>query len=71
MRGLLIEGRIDATYVYPTGGAEAIDWAVRILEQGEVPPKEVVLQTEEVTDENAQQLYDKYTGAGGAATPIP
>ena len=25
----VIDGRIDVTYVYPTGGAEAIDWAVR------------------------------------------
>src|ERR687889_1944877 len=65
----VIDGRIDVTYVYPTGGAEAIDYAVQILEQGMTPPAEVVLETEEVVPENAQQLLDKYTGGGTAATP--
>ena len=65
----VIDGRIDVTYVYPTGGAEAIDYAVQILEQGVTPPAEVVLETEEVVPENAQQLLDKYTGGGAAATP--
>ena len=41
----VIDGRIDATYVYPTGGAEAIDYAVQILEEGVVPPDEVILET--------------------------
>src|SRR5215204_1689471 len=65
----VIDGRIDVTYVYPTGGAEAIDYAVQILEQGVTPPAEVALETEEVVPENAQQLLDKYTGGGTAATP--
>ena len=66
----VMEGRIDVTYVYPTGAAEAIDWAVRILMNEEQPPKEVVLGTEEVTAENAEEVYAKYTG-GAAATPAP
>jgi ribose transport system substrate-binding protein len=65
----VIDGRIDVTYVYPTGGAEAIDYAVQILEQGETPPAEVVLETEEVVAENAQELLDKYSGGGAEATP--
>src|SRR5215204_4333639 len=65
----VIDGRIDVTYVYPTGGAQAIDNAVQILEQGVTPPAEIVLETEEVVPENAQQLLDKYTGGGMAATP--
>src|SRR5215203_3725739 len=64
----VIDGRIDVTYVYPTGGSQVIDNAVQILEQGVTPPAEVVLETEEVVPENAQQLLDKYTG-GTAATP--
>jgi len=55
--------RIDVTYVYPTGGAEAIDWAVRILRNKEKPPKSVVLKTEQVTRDNADALYKKYGGA--------
>jgi len=58
----VMDGRIDVTYVYPTGGAEAIDWAVRILEKQEKPPKEVVLETEEVTSANAAELYKKFGG---------
>ncbi|HEU4752354.1 MAG TPA: substrate-binding domain-containing protein, partial [Armatimonadota bacterium] len=58
----VMDGRLDVTYVYPTGGREAIDWAVRILEKSEKPPKEVVLQTEEVTSANAAELYKKYGG---------
>jgi ribose transport system substrate-binding protein len=53
-------GRLGVTYVYPTGGAEAIDWAVRILEKGEKPPKSFVLKTEEVTKANADALLTRY-----------
>jgi ribose transport system substrate-binding protein len=56
-------GHLGVTYVYPTGGAQAIDWAVRILEKKEKPPRDVVLPTEEVTKANAAQLLKKYGGA--------
>lgn len=55
-------GRLGVTYVYPTGGAQAIDWAAKILEHKVKPPKDVVLQTEEVTKANAMQIYAKYGG---------
>ena len=58
----VMDGRIDVTYVYPTGGKEAIDWAVKILKDKETPPKEVVLETEEVTSKNAAEIYTKYGG---------
>ncbi len=66
----VIDGRIDATYVYPTGGQQAIDYTLQIL-GGEVPPAEVVLETEEVLAENAQEMLDTYGGGGDAATPAP
>jgi len=56
------QGKLDVTYVYPTGGAEAIDWALRILEQRETPPREVILDTEEVTIANADAMFQKYGG---------
>ena len=59
----VLEGRLDVTYVYPTGGAEAIDWALKILTKKEKPPKAVVLETEEVTPANAAELLKKYGGA--------
>lgn len=54
--------KLDVTYVYPTGGAEAIEWAIRILEQRETPPREVILDTEEVTGANADTVWQKYGG---------
>lgn len=58
----VIDGRIDVTYVYPTGGAEAIDWATQILGGNTAPPKEVVLETVEVSSDNAQQVYEQFGG---------
>lgn len=60
----VLDGRIDVTYVYPTGGAEAIDWAVKILKEKATPPRTVVLETEEVTKANAADLLTKYGGGG-------
>lgn len=61
IRSVLNDG-LDVTYVYPTGGAEAIEWALKILVQGVDPPKDVVLETEEVTSANAAELLVKYGG---------
>lgn len=49
------QGILNATFQYPTGGAEAIDTALKIL-HGESVPKEIVLGT---------RLYDKDTIAQG------
>jgi ribose transport system substrate-binding protein len=48
------EGILDATFAYPTGGAEAIETAVRIF-SGEKPPKKTTLGTRLFTKENAEQ----------------
>lgn len=58
----VLENRIDVTYVYPTGGAEAIDWAMRILTEGTTPPREVVLDTLEVTADNASAVLTRFGG---------
>jgi len=47
-RQAVADGRLDATFVYPTGGREAVEIASRIL-KGESVPRRVVLQTEKVT----------------------
>ena len=52
------QGILDATFHYPTGGAEAIDVALRIR-RGESVPKKIVLGTRVYTKGNVQQ--------GGAA----
>ena len=52
------QGILDATFQYPTGGAEAIDVASRIL-KGESVPKEIVL---------GSRVFDKSNvGQGGSA----
>jgi ribose transport system substrate-binding protein len=45
------QGILDATFLYPTGGAEAIDVALRIL-RGEDAPKKIVLGTRLFTQDN-------------------
>jgi ribose transport system substrate-binding protein len=50
------QGILDATFQYPTGGGEAIDTALKIL-QGETVPKKIVL---------GSRVFDKETiGQGG------
>jgi ribose transport system substrate-binding protein len=58
----VMDGRLTVTYVYPTGGAQAVDWARRILGDKETPPTTVVLETEQVDSSNAADLYTKYGG---------
>jgi ribose transport system substrate-binding protein len=54
------QGILDATFRYPTGGAEAIDTALKIF-KGETVPKKIVLGT---------RLFDKSNIAtGGEALP--
>ena len=54
------QGILDATFQYPTGGAEAIDTAVKIL-KGEKVPKEITLGSRLFTKQNVDQ--------GGEALP--
>jgi len=48
------QGILDATFQYPTGGAEAIDMALKILHGGRVP-KEIVLGSRLFTKANVAQ----------------
>jgi ribose transport system substrate-binding protein len=54
------QGILDATFRYPTGGAEAIDTALKIM-KGESVPKKIVLGT---------RLFDKTNVAAGGE-PLP
>jgi ribose transport system substrate-binding protein len=56
------QGILDATFLYPTGGAEAIEIALRVL-AGEQVPKEITLGSRIFTQENAAQ--------GGEAIDAP
>lgn len=52
--GYVKQGILDVTFQYPTGGAEAIDTALKIL-HGEQVPKEIVLGTRMFTKDNVDQ----------------
>ena len=54
------DGVLQATFAYPTGGAEAIDSALKLLRKDTVP-KQVVLGTKSYTSESAAK--------GGEAIP--
>jgi len=51
-RQMVADGKLLATFVYPTGGREAVDAAVRIF-AGEKVPHKIVLPTLMITKENA------------------
>jgi ribose transport system substrate-binding protein len=46
------DGILDATFEYPTGAKEGVDWVMKILEKKEMPPKKLVLGTRIYTKEN-------------------
>jgi ribose transport system substrate-binding protein len=48
------EGILDATFAYPTGGAEAIELAEKIF-AGESAPKRITLGTRSYTKENVER----------------
>ena len=55
------EGVLDATFLYPTGGREAIEWASKILAGKTPPTKEITLPTRLFTRANVAK--------GGEAIP--
>ncbi|WP_344684466.1 substrate-binding domain-containing protein, partial [Saccharopolyspora taberi] len=53
------QGRLEATNLYPTGGAEAVEAARKLLIDCQPVPKEQTLPTELVTKENAAEVYTR------------
>ncbi|MBA3869872.1 MAG: substrate-binding domain-containing protein [Anaerolineae bacterium] len=56
----VMQGRIGVTFVYPTGGAQAIAWAKAILTQAVVPPLWVELPFSSIDPSNAQDVCNTY-----------
>lgn len=52
------EGILDATFAYPTGGAEAIELAEKIF-AGDKPPKKITLGTRSFTKESVERGGDE------------
>ena len=53
-RQAVADGKLSATFIYPTGGKEAIDVAEKIF-KGEKVPKTIVLPTAMITKENVKE----------------
>ncbi|WP_192579625.1 substrate-binding domain-containing protein [Micromonospora sp. AMSO31t] len=57
------QGRLQATFQYPTGGREAIDLAKKILvDCAKDVPKTTTLGTQQITRENAAEVYTTLGG---------
>ncbi len=56
----VLEGRLGVTFVYPTGGKQAIDWAHQILVDHTVPPGWIVLPFDTVAPDNAQDVCNSF-----------
>jgi ribose transport system substrate-binding protein len=54
-RQAVADGKLSATFVYPTGGKEAVDVAEKIF-KGEKVPKTIVLPTAMITKENVTEF---------------
>lgn len=50
---MVMQGKMAATISCPTGGREAIQYAINILEQESGVPKQVILRSRTITKENA------------------
>jgi len=57
----VLDGRIGVTFVYPTGGKQAIDWAHRILVDGVNPPEWLVLPFDTITAQTAQDICNDFS----------
>lgn len=58
----VMDGRLSLSMVYPTGGAEAIESAYKLLVKGEKLEKTITLESEIVSPETAPELLKKYGG---------
>ncbi len=54
----VLDGKLDATFLYPNCGKEAIETAVKILNK-EQTPKKITLPTARITKENAEQFTNE------------
>jgi ribose transport system substrate-binding protein len=56
-------GQLAATFVYPTGGKEAVDAAKKLLIDCQSVPKQQTLPTQLVTKDNAEAVYRAGSGS--------
>lgn len=53
---LVQRGEIDGTFSFPTGGKEAVQYALEILEGVKGIPKKIILRSHQITADNVEQV---------------
>ncbi|HVO42739.1 MAG TPA: substrate-binding domain-containing protein [Aggregatilineales bacterium] len=56
----VLQKRLGVTYIYPSGGRQAINWAVQILVHHVNPPRKIELSFDEVRADNGQAICNTY-----------
>ncbi|MGP4038637.1 substrate-binding domain-containing protein [Gracilibacillus sp. D59] len=56
---LVKQKKIDTTFITPTGGKQAIQYAIRILAEDTEIPKKIILRNHEVSSQNVDDFYLK------------
>lgn len=56
---MVMDGKLNATLLYPTGGAEAIETAIKIY-NGQLPPKRIKLNTTIIDRLNAEIMRNQF-----------
>ncbi len=56
---MVLDGKLNATLLYPTGGAEAIETAIKI-HSGQMPPKRIKLSTTIIDRLNAEIMRNQF-----------
>ena len=57
----VLDGMLACTFYYPTCAAEGLEYAVKLARGETVPTEPVILSSERITKENAQEWYQKVT----------
>lgn len=57
----IMDGKLDVTYLYPTGAKEAIESCYELLVEHKKLNKHISLQTVQITSENVQYFYKNTT----------
>ena len=62
---LVSKGILQGTFTCPTGGKEAIDYAMNILNKKEATPKRIILRSDKVTIDNVSKYLNKKVTVSG------
>ena len=58
----VIDGVLEATFNYPLCVDKAVELATKILKQEDFsPPKTIIMESEMIIKENAEEAYKKYS----------